>query len=82
MHGDTLRQPSGREVPQTDSGGGLRRDQPTVEQRRKPGAQTPLAKLRKHQRHIIVRSRDAAADAQRAVERLFDEPRHLGVIGG
>ena len=38
-------------------------------------------KLREHQRHVLVLAGEAAADAQRAVERLVDEPRHLGVVG-
>ena len=46
-----------------------------------PAAQPPLAELREHQRHVIVVARDAAADAQRLIERLADQPRHLGVVG-
>ena len=45
-----------------------------------PGAQPPLAELREHQRHVVVVARDAAADAQRLIERLADQPRHLGVV--
>ena len=59
----------------------MRRDEPPIEQRRDAAAQPPLAQLREHQRHIVVVSRDAAADAERLVERLADQPRHLGVVG-
>ena len=46
-----------------------------------PAAQPPLAQLREHQRHVVVVAREAAADPQRLVERLADQPRHLGVVG-
>ena len=59
----------------------MRRDEPPIEQRRDAGAQPPLAELREHQRHIVVVARDAAADAERLIERLADQPRHLGVVG-
>ncbi len=57
----------------------MRRDEPPVEQCRDAAAQAPLAKLREHQRHIIVVTRHAAADAEGLVERLADEPRHFRV---
>ena len=59
----------------------LRRDEPPVEQRGDPDAQPPLPELREHQRHVIVVSRDGAADAKRPIERFADEARHLGVVG-
>jgi hypothetical protein len=40
----------------------------------------PLAKLREHQRHVIVVTRHAAADAEGLIERLADEPRHFRVV--
>ena len=59
----------------------VRRDQPPIQQRRDAGAQPPLAELREHQRHVVVVARQGAADAQRLIERLADQPRHLGVVG-
>src|SRR6266850_2230492 len=60
---------------------GLRRDQPAIQQRGNPGAEAALAELREHQRHVVVFPRDAAADAERLVQRLGDETRDVGVGG-
>ena len=59
----------------------MRGDQPPIEQRRNARPQAPFAELREHQRHIVVFPRQGAADAERLIERLADQPRHLGVIG-
>jgi hypothetical protein len=57
------------------------RHQPPVEQGRQPRPRAAVAELREDQRDVLVRGGDAPADAQRAVERLVDEPRHLGFVG-
>jgi hypothetical protein len=56
------------------------RNQPAIEQRAQPVAQTPLSQLREHQRDIVVIPRDPPADPKRLIERLVDEPRHLGRV--
>ncbi len=56
-------------------------DQPASEHPRQTGSEPALAQLRKHQRHIVVGLREAAADSQGAIERLLDQARNLGVVG-
>ena len=58
-----------------------RRDEPSVEQRAEPSAQTPLAKLRKHEGDVVVLARVRPRDSKRAIERLLHETRHLGLVG-
>ncbi len=45
-----------------------RRHQPAVEERAEAHTKTPLAELRKDERHILVVTRDSAADAERLVQ--------------
>ncbi len=59
----------------------MRRDEPPIQQRPDAGAEPPLAELREHERHVLVVAREAAADAQRLVERRRHEPRRLRVVG-
>ena len=68
---------SGRQIPTEDAGC----HDPTIEQRRQPFARTAIAKLSEHESDVLVLSRDAPARAQRAIERLVHEPRHLGFVG-
>ena len=58
----------------------VRRHQTPIQQRRNAAPQTPLAELREHQRDVVIFSRDTTTDAQRLIERLPDEPGHLGVV--
>ena len=66
-----------REIAPQDRG----RHQAPVEQRRQARLRAAIAQLREHERHVLVLARHRAAGAQRAVERLVDEPRHLGLVG-
>jgi len=54
---------------------------PAIEQGRETSPRPPITKLCEHERNMLVLSRDAPADAQRAVERLVDESRHFGLVG-
>ena len=55
-------------------------DEPPIEQRREPLARARDAELREHERDVRIRSGQAGEDAQRPIERLLDEPRHLGLV--
>ena len=56
------------------------RDEAPIDERRKPGTQAPLAELYEHHRDVGIVLREVAADAERRIERLVDEPRNLGFI--
>ena len=56
-------------------------DQPAVDHVREPVAQPLLAQLGKQQPHVVVGPRQAAADVERAIQRLFHQPRHLRLVG-
>ena len=58
----------------------LRRHDPAAEQRGQPGARLPFAELGEDQGDVVVLARKVTADAQRPVERLIHEPRHLGLV--
>ena len=52
-------------------------DQPPVEHRGECLSQPSFTKLGKEQAHVLIAAREAAADVERAVERLFHQSRHL-----
>ncbi len=51
-----------------------------LEQTGQPGARATVAELREHERDVLVLARDAPARAQRPIERLVNEARHLGFV--
>ena len=57
------------------------RDEPPLEQRGEAVARAAIAELREHQRDVGLLSAQRAAGPHRSViERLLDEPRHLGLV--
>ncbi len=67
----------GRQIPAENAG----RHDPAIEQAGQPLARTAIAKLCEHERDVFVLPGDAPARTQRPIERLVNEPRHLGFVG-
>ncbi len=59
----------------------VRCDEPAVQQRGDAHTEPTLAELRKHERHVVVLPRHAAADTQRLVQRFGNQTRDVGVRG-
>ncbi len=57
------------------------RDEPAFEQHAETLARARDPQLREYQGHIGVGSRLAGEDAQRLIEGVFDETRHLRLVG-
>ena len=60
---------------------GRRSGDASIEQRGQPGSCASIAQLREDQGHVRVFAGEAAAHAERTVEGLADETRHLGLVG-
>ena len=56
-------------------------DQAPIEQRRQAITRPCDTQLRQHERDVLVLAGEVHQDAQRAIERRRDEPRHLGLVG-
>ena len=85
---DPLHAPSARLRHRQAAGAGARdapqharRHRAPLEQRGKSRTQPVLAEVGQQQRDVLVVARPRPADAERVVERLLDEPRHLGFVG-
>jgi hypothetical protein len=60
---------------------GIGRHQAAVEQRFKAGTQAALTQLCKDQCDIVIVSGNEPADSQRLIQRFFNQPWNLGVVG-
>ena len=58
----------------------LGRNDAARKQTGQPGARATVAELREHERDVLVLARNAPARAQRPIERLVNEARHLGFV--
>ena len=56
-------------------------DEPAVDHVREAVPQPLLAQLGKQQPHVVVGPRQAAADVERAIQRLLHQARHLRLVG-
>ena len=56
-------------------------DEPALEQRRKPDAQTSFGQLREDQPDVVIGSGETSTNPQRSIERFFDQPRNRRVVG-
>ena len=57
------------------------RHQPAIQQRRQPFTRSRQPELGQHQRDVRLVAGEAREDPQRLIQRLFDQPRHLGFVG-